>query len=150
MTPNAEARTKALLSVFLSFLGFALRPYIKLTYTHIHGALHIYFALTSFCVNLRCQRGLNMAVITGYYESHVSVALLPNLNEWRHRNFHDNHKKTIPRGEKRNECVHMCTAVCMQRRIIVQSFTYANAVCCRESITWAAWCLCAPGFLLCE
>lgn len=41
-----------------------------------------------------------MAVITGYYESHVSVALFPNVNEWRHRNFHENHKKTIPRGEK--------------------------------------------------
>lgn len=49
-----------------------------------------------------------MAVITGCYESHVSGALLPNVNDCRHRNFHDYHKKPIPREEKRYECVHMC------------------------------------------
>lgn len=50
-----------------------------------------------------------MAVITGRYESHVSGALLPNVNDCRHRNFHDYHKKPIPRGGKRDERVHMCT-----------------------------------------
>lgn len=49
-----------------------------------------------------------MAVITGCYESHVSGALLPNVNDCRHRNFHDYHKKPIPTGEKRYENVYMC------------------------------------------
>lgn len=103
---------------FYLFFFIALWLYFKLTNTHIHGSLHIYFALTSFCVNLGCWRGLNMAVITGCYESHVFSALLPNVNDCRHRNFHDCHKKPIPRQEKRYECAqlhnctHTCTSVC--------------------------------------
>lgn len=107
---------------FCCFFWLALWLYFKLTNTHIHGPLHIYFALTSFCVNFRCRRGLNMAVITGYYESHVSVALLPNVNDWRHRNFHDYHKKK-KNNPKRREEVWMCTYVhnwvCMQCRFTV-------------------------------
>lgn len=126
VTRIAEARTKALLSVFFfsfcCFFWLALWLYFKLTNTHIHGPLHIYFALTSFCVNFGCRRGLNMAVITGYYESHVSVALLPNANDWRHRNFHDYHKKK-KNNPKRREEVWMCTYVhnwvCMQCRFTV-------------------------------
>lgn len=50
-----------------------------------------------------------MAVITGYYESHVSVALLPNVNDWRHRNFHDYHKKKKQsQEERRGMNVYIC------------------------------------------
>lgn len=103
-------------------------------------------------VNLGCQRGLNMAVITGCYESHVSGALLPNVNDCRHRNFHDYHKKLIPRGERRNDCVHMCTTahvpvcVCihtlfMQMKSIVDylhnlhvHYTQASQVYCTDCV----------------
>lgn len=99
-------------SSFICFSSFTIWLYFKLTNTHIHGPLYIYFALPTFCVNLGCRKGLNMAVITGCYESHVSGALLPNVNDCRQRNFHDYHKKPIPRGEKRYMCtsahIHLC------------------------------------------
>jgi len=41
-----------------------------------------------------------MAIITGCYESQVTDALLPKVNNCRHRNFTDNHKMPIPRGGK--------------------------------------------------
>lgn len=97
---------------FVCFFYFALWLYFKLSDIHNHEPLRMYFALTSFCVNFGCWRGLNMAVITWHYESHVSAALLPNVNDWRHRNFHDYHKNLIPRQEKRYECVHMCKTAC--------------------------------------
>lgn len=78
--------------------------HFRLANTHIHGPLHIYFVPNSFSVNLACQSRLNMAVITGCYGSHLSIALLPNVNDWRHRNFHD--------GNKKNTLwVWMCTTV---------------------------------------
>lgn len=72
-------------------------------------------------VNLGCRRGLNMAVITGCYESHVSGALLPNVNDCRHRNFHDYHKKLIPRGERRYDCVHMWTTAHVPAYVCIQT-----------------------------
>lgn len=89
----AKARTKALLCCFFfhfcCYFFVTLWLYLKLSDIHVCGPLHIYFALISFCVNIGCQMGLNMAVITGYYESHVSAASLPNVNDWRDRNVHD-------------------------------------------------------------
>lgn len=78
-------------------LRSALWLHFRLANTHIHGPAHIYFVPNSFSVNLACQSSLNMTVITGRYESHLSIALLPNVNDWRHRNFHDGYKK-IPYG----------------------------------------------------
>lgn len=76
-----------------------------------------------------------MAVITGCYESHVSGALLPNVNDCRHRNFHDYHKKPIPRGKKRYECVHMCTTAHIPVWIQYILYTlYANSMYCREFV----------------
>lgn len=134
MTGIAEGSTKAL----ICFSSFSLWLCFKLPHTHIHGPLHIYFALTSFVVNLGCLRGLNMAVITGYYESQVSGALLPNVNDCRHRNFHDYHKKPIPGGGKRYECVYMCTAAhipaCVCSINCVLYSLYVNAIYCRGFI----------------
>lgn len=92
MTGITEGSTKAL---FICFSSFALWLYFKLTLIlHIHSPLHTYFALASFFgVNLGCLRGLNMAVITGCYVSHVSDALLPSVNNCGHWNFNDKHKK---------------------------------------------------------
>lgn len=42
-----------------------------------------------------------MAVITGCYESHVSGALLPNVNNCRETNLHDYYKKLILKTEER-------------------------------------------------
>lgn len=78
-------------------LRSALWLHFRLANTHIHGPPHIYFVPNSFSVNLACQSRLNMAVITGRCESHLSIALLPNVNDWRHKNFHDGYKK-IPYG----------------------------------------------------
>lgn len=111
LTRTGETRTKAFLSFFF-LKNSALRLYFKITNTHIRRPLQIYFTLTSFCVNLGCRRGLNVAVITGYYESHVSL-VVPNVNDERHRKFLDDHKKLIAREQRRYECVHMCTTMCV-------------------------------------
>lgn len=84
----------------------ALWLHFRIANTHIHGPPHIYFVPNSFSVNLACQSGLNMAVITGHYESLVSIALLPNVNDWRHRNFHYGYKKN---PQTRDEDDWMCT-----------------------------------------
>lgn len=98
----AEAGTKALLSLWV-FFSLALWLCFKISNTQTYGQLHIYLIPTSFSVNLTSQRGLYI----GCYESHVSVALLPDANDWRHRNFHDYHKKPIPNGEGLQNCVCM-------------------------------------------
>lgn len=48
-----------------------------------------------------------MAVITGRYESHLSIALLPKVNDWRHRNFHDGNKKKSPMGTNGHNSIHV-------------------------------------------
>ncbi len=79
-----------------------------------------------------------MALITGCYEPHVSGALLPNVNDCRHRNFHDYHKKSIPRGKRRYKCVDICTTahipVCMQYCILymqIQSYCREFVIACK-------------------
>lgn len=90
---SCRGRHKSPFICFLSPLRSALWLHFRLANTHIHGPPHIYFVPNSFSVNLACQSRLNMAVITGHYESHVSIALLPNVNDLRHRNFHYGYKK---------------------------------------------------------
>lgn len=93
---SPELQRKAQKAFFICFSSFTLWLYVKLTNTHIYRPLHICFAVTYVCITLGCLRGLNMAVITGCYESHVSDALLPKVNNCRHRYFNDYHKKSIP------------------------------------------------------
>lgn len=90
---SCTGRHKSSFICFLSPLWAALWLHFRLANTHIHGPPHIYFVPNSFSVNLACQSRLNMAIITGRYESQVSIALLPNVNDWRHRNFHYSYKK---------------------------------------------------------
>lgn len=61
-----------------------------------------------------------MAVIMGCYESHMSGTLLPNVSNFRHRNFHDDYKKKkpIPRGEEVEVCAHVCPAAHIPARRI--------------------------------
>lgn len=79
-------------------LRSALWLHFRLANTHIHGPAHIYFVPNSLSVNLACQSRLNMAVITGRYESHLSIALLPNVNDWRHTEIFTMAIKKIPYG----------------------------------------------------
>lgn len=93
-----RGRHKSPFICFFSPLRSALWLHFRLAITHIHGPPHIYFVPNYFSVNLACQSRLNMAVITGRYESHVSIARHPNVNDWRHRNFHYGYNK-IPKRE---------------------------------------------------
>lgn len=93
LQPQLQRQAQKPFYLFLFPRRAALWLHFRIANTHIHGPPHIYFVPNSFSVNLACQSGLNMAVITGHYESHVSIALLPNVNDWRHRNFHYGCKK---------------------------------------------------------
>lgn len=98
LRPHLQRQAQKPFYLFPFPLRSALWLHFRLANTHIHRPPHIYFVPNSFSVNLACRTRLNMAVITGRYESHLSIALLPNVHDWRHRNFHDGYKKTIPYG----------------------------------------------------
>lgn len=98
LRPQLQRRPQKPFYLFPFPLRSAPWLHFRLSNTHIHRPPHICFVPNSFSVNLACRSRLNMAVITGRYESHLSIALLPNVNDWRHRNFHDGYKKKIPYG----------------------------------------------------
>lgn len=93
LRPQLQRQAQKPFYLFLFPLWSGLWLHFRLANTHIHGPPRIYFVPNFFSVNLACQSKLNMAVITGRYESHLSIALLPKVNDWRHRNFHDAYKE---------------------------------------------------------
>lgn len=94
--PHLQKQAQKSFYLFPFPLWSALWLHFRLANTHIHGPLHNYFVPNFFSVNLACQSRLNMAVITGRYESHLSYALVPNVNDWRHRIFMMAIKKKNP------------------------------------------------------
>lgn len=151
VTGIAEGSTKALLSGFLpSLSGYTSNSLIHTFTDHCTFTLLQPHFLSIWAVG----GGLNMAVITGCYESHVSGALLPNVNDCRHRNFHDYHKKTISGGQKRYECAHMFATTHPPVCVAANMCVYMHHVLCTSAIhrgklvIGGTWYLCSTGKLL--
>lgn len=104
LRPQLQRQAQKPFYLFLFPRRAALWLHFRIANTHNHGPLHIYFVPNSFSVNLACQSGLNMAVITGHYESHVSIALLPMLTTGDTEIFITAIKKIPKRETRMIEC----------------------------------------------